>query len=803
MLIHLFRRLNPGSRFEALHVPCRRLATGLVLQALASAGWAQSSAVPPVLTALPALVLQPDLQLKPGIDPAIRSQVPTYLSGERTSGRVNLETVLEGQAELRRADMVIRADRLEYYQPDDQAKASGNVYINRAGNIYEGPLLELKLDAMEGFFLQPRYRFLQGGAHGQADRVEFLDENRSVITNATYTTCRRIPGPSWLPDWLLQASTLSLDNEEDVGTATGALLTFKGFPILPVPYLSFPLSGQRKSGFLPPTLGLDNVNGLEMATPYYWNIAPNRDAKLTPVLMTKRGLDLGGEFRFLEAHYSGDVRASYLGGDTLRNSDRWSLGGTYQGTHNTGIAAIGSLSIGLNLNRVSDDNYWRDFTREGASLTQRLLANEGNLSWAQGYNAVSLRALKWQTLQDTTTPITPPYDRLPQVVARHARSNVGGFDYSLDADYTQFEADRSYTLQPNAKRSFVLAQVSRPWVQPGGFITPKLQIHASRYDFDAPLTDGSRGWGRMAPTFSLDSGLVFERETLFFGRHVQQTLEPRAFYVYTPFREQSLLPNYDTGANDFNFATIFTENAFVGNDRISDNNLLTLGLTSRLLDTKTGAEALRLGIAQRFRFNDQNVTLPGGTREVAGFSDILLGATVNWEPRWTFDGTFQFNPRTEQSTRFTTGARYSPGNYRSVSTAYRFQRGSSEQVELAWQWPLNDLWGDKGKELGAGQGQGEGRWYSVGRLNYSLLDSKLVDSVFGFEYDAGCWLARLVLEQLQTGAGNTNQRIMFQLELSGFARLGANPLKTLKDNIPRYQYLREQTTQPNRFSQFD
>ena len=774
-----------------------------MLQVLAGAGWAQTAAVLPAQPPLPPLALQPSLVLNPTIDPATRGRLPTYLSGERTSGRVNLETVLEGHAELRRADMVIRADRLEYYQPDDQAKATGNVYINRAGNVYEGPLLELKLDAMEGFFLQPRYRFLQSGAHGQADRVEFLDENRSVITNATYTTCRRTPGPNWLPDWLLQASTLSLDNEEDVGTATGALLSFKGFPILPVPYLSFPLSGQRKSGFLPPTVGLDNVNGLEVAAPYYWNIAPNRDAKLTPVIMTQRGLELGGEFRFLESKYSGEVRGSFMGGDALRSSDRWSFGTLYQGTHNTGIAAIGNVSVGLNLNRVSDDNYWRDFTREGTSLTQRLLANEGNVSWAQGYNSVSLRALKWQTLQDSTSPITPPYDRLPQVVARHARTNVGGFDYSFDADYTQFEADRSYTLQPNAKRSFALAQVSRPWVQPGGFITPKLQLHASQYDFDAPLADGSRSAGRAVPTFSLDSGLVFERETSFFGRSLQQTLEPRAFYVYTPYRDQSLLPNYDTGANDFNFATIFTENAFVGNDRISDNNLLTLGLTSRLLDAKTGAEALRLGIAQRFRFNDQNVTLPGGTREVAGFSDILLGATVNWDPRWTFDGTFQFNPRTEQSTRFTTGARYSPGNYRSVSTAYRFQRGSSEQVEVAWQWPLNDLWGDKGKDLGAGQGQGEGRWYSVGRLNYSLLDSKLVDSVFGFEYDAGCWLARVVLEQLQTGSGSTNQRIMFQLELSGFARLGANPLKTLKDNIPRYQYLREQTTAPNRFSQFD
>ena len=782
---------RPRAAPRLIFVACA-LAQGLVAQAQA-----------PQETGEAALGLKASPRLEERIGPSTRSAQPTFLFGERTTGRTDLETILEGDAILRRGDTVIRADRLEYYQPDDLARARGNVRINRAGNVYEGPLLELKVESFEGFFIQPKYRFLLNDGHGEADRADFIDDKRVVVRNATFTTCRRLAGPSWLPDWILRAATLRLDYEEDTGVAEGAVLSFKGVPILPVPYLSFPLSDQRKSGFLPPSMGLGNVNGAELTLPYYWNIAPNRDATFFPTLMTKRGVDLGAEFRYLESNYSGGIRGNVMPADRLRDSSRWGVAATHRGTVDTGIAAIGALGLNLNLNRVSDDNYWRDFTRTTPSLTQRLLANDATASWGRGFFSASARALKWQTLQDAASPITPPYDRLPQVSARYARINLSGFDVSLDADYTRFESDRLLTGQPNAKRTYSLAQISRPWTSQAGFITPKLQLHASNYQFDAPLADGALSASRIVPTFSLDSGLVFERDTSYFGRAFRQTLEPRAFYVATPFRQQNLLPNYDSGANDFNFASIFTENAFVGNDRISDSNLLTLGLTTRLLDPQSGAESVRLGIAQRLRFKDQTVTLPGGTPATDRLSDLLLGAAVNWSPQWSVDATVQFNPEDKRSVRSTLGARYSPGNYRVLSAAYRYQRAASEQLDVAWQWPLNDLWGDRGQDLGAGRGQGDGRWYSVGRLNYSLADRKLVDTVVGLEYDAGCWLGRIVLERLQTGLTSANQRIMFQLEFLGFSRLGSNPLKSLKDNIPRYQYLREQTSPPSRFSNYD
>ena len=749
-----------------------------------------------------AMPLKDSIVLQERIDPAARPGLPSFITGDQITGRPDLETVIDGHAVLRKGDLVIKADRMEYNQATDLAKARGHVRINRAGNVYEGPLMELRLEAFEGFFNEPSYHFLRNAAHGQAERVDFLDDQRAVIHNASFTTCKRLPGPDWLPDWILKATRLSIDNEEDTGTAQGALLSFKGVPLLPIPYLSFPLSEQRKSGFLPPTIGLDNVNGSEFSQPYYWNIAPNRDATFTPTVMSKRGLNLGSEFRYLESAYTGAVRLDWMPVDTLRDASRWGLNLNHQAR----IASDwtdGGMTLNLSLNRVSDDNYWRDFTRTNGSLTQRLLANDATLAWNNGPFFSSVRTLKWQILQDVSAPIIPPYDRLPQLATRYAHSDPSGWNLLIDADFTRFESDSSLTGQPNARRMFSLLQINRPWQSAAGFVTPKLQLHASNYQLDAPMVNGESQASRVLPTLSIDSGLVFERDTQLFGRQLHQTLEPRAFYVSTPYRDQSFLPNYDSGANDFNLSTIYSENAFVGNDRISDSNLLTFGVTSRFLNPANGAEAARIGVAQRLRFQDQKVTLPGGSPVLDRISDVLLGGSIHWDPRWSFDGTVQFNPHTEQSVRSTLGARYSPGSYRTVSAAYRYQRDASEQIDIGWQWPINDLWGDRGENRGAGQGQGDGRWYSVGRLNYSMNDSKLVDSVLGFEYDAGCWLGRVVWERLQTSTITATQRIMFQLEFVGFSRLGVNPLKSLKDNIPNYQNLREPMGAPSRFSNYD
>ena len=781
--------------------------------ACAGAALAQTSPVTEGATKAPAdapaahLKPSPKLAETVSTDPA--NVGPTFLFGDRLTGRPDLETVIDGNGEVRRGATSLRADHIEYYQPDDQLKSRGNVRINRAGNRFEGPELELKLDRFEGFFTTPNYRFLTNGGNGRAERVDFQDENHMVAHRVTYTTCERNDEASWEPAWIMRATRVDFDLDEEVGVATNPVVSFKGVPILAFPKVSFPLSDKRKSGLLPPTISLASVDGFSIRQPYYFNIAPNRDATISPAIISKRGIDFAGEYRYLDPRYSGILRANILPNDKLNGRDRWSYSLQHTGRIDTGIEGVGDLNLALNLNRVSDNDYWKDFPIANATVAQRLLPQDATLSWSRGFFSTAIRAVKYQTLQDINSPIVPPYDRLPQITAAYTRVDApllgmgDGFDWSVEGDYTRFNSDRLLTGQPNANRAFTKLQVSRPWLSAAGFITPKVILNATQYEFDGALTDGSRTASRVVPTFSLDSGLQFERDSNFFGRSFTQTLEPRAFYVRTPFRDQSRLPNYDSGAVDFNFATVFTENAFVGNDRISDANLLTLGVTSRLLDPDTGAEAVRVGIAQRLRFDDQRVTLPGALPITDRISDLLVGASVNWVPAWSFDSTVQYTPKTNQSERASFGVRYNPGNYRTVSAALRRQRGVSQQVDVGWQWPINDLWGDKGQDLGAGRGQGGGRYYSVGRLNYSVLDKKLVDAVVGVEYDGCCWIGRVVLQRSQSSTTTSNTKILFQLELVGFSRIGANPLETLRANVPRYQQLRDVTTAPSRFTTYD
>ena len=784
--------LVPSARF-------RRTILAASLLPMAGA-WAQAPDA-----ADPPLMLKRSPLLRDQLLPADRNGLPTFVTGDRTVGQTDYSTSVEGNAELRRQGMVIRADKLDYTQPDDLAKALGNVYINRAGDIFTGPQVELQMDAMQGFFARPQYRFLSNNAYGEGSRIDFIDDQNMVLHDVTYTTCQRRPGPSWMPDWVLSARSIAVDQGSGQGQAQDAVIRFKGLQTPPIPSLSFPLTEGRQSGLLPPVIAVNNRSGIETVVPYYWNIAPNRDATFYPSVMSKRGVDLAGEFRYLEDGYRGQVRGNYMPGDKLRDgADRWGIATLNTGSINTGIPQVGGIGFSANINRASDDNYWRDFPRTSPSLTQRLLPTDLNFSWGKGDFYTNARALKWQVLQDVAAPIVPPYDRLPQVVARYGKLDQNGFDYSFEGDYTQFESNPALTGQPNARRQFLLGQVSRPFLAPGWFVTPKMQVHARRYDFDYALAANNQTTANVTvPTFSLDSGLVYERETRLLGRDLIQTLEPRAFYVRTPFRAQSYLPNYDTARSDFNFASIYTENAFVGNDRISDNNLLTLGVTTRLIDAATGAETARFGVAQRLRFQDQQVLLPNETTVTDRLSDVLVGGSVNWTPQWSFDSTVQYNPKTERSIRSSIGGRYNPSNYRLVSAAYRQQRGTSEMIDIGWQWPINDLWGDRGEDRGAGRGQGPGRFYSVGRTNYSMFDSKIVDAIVGVEYEGDCWVARVVFERLQSSTTTATKRVLFQIEFFGFSRVGSSPLEVLRRNIPRYQFLNEQVTTPSRFSNYD
>ncbi len=752
------------------------LAAGLLLGA---GGAAAQSPAPDLLKASPAL------QPLPRGDAG--RQLPIVLQADRVTGRPDLEATAEGRVEFRRGGLVIRADRLSYDVPEDLARASGQVRISRNGAIYKGPELQLRVQRAEGFFLQPEFEFPLLGAGGRADRIDFIDASRSRATKAEYTSCPR-EGPEE-PAWLLRTDAVRFDLDKNEGIAEGAVLRFQGVPILALPALSFPLSDARKSGWLPPSVNTDNRSGVEFAMPYYWDIAPNRDATFTPRIITRRGLGLDSEFRYLEPGFDGSVQLDALPHDRIAGRSRGALQWQHDGT------AFGALHYGADLVRVSDDDWWKDFPGARHSFTPRLLSQrvflEQPFATGAGSGLAYLRTQQWQVLQASDGVVVAPYQRAPQLGLRFGGRGAA-LEYGLEAEYNRFtlsSGDEARAGRAPGERVHLLGHLARPWREPGWWLVPRLSVNAARYG----KTDTSAAAGRVIPTFSVDAGLEFERQTVAFGRAVQQTLEPRFLYVRTPYRQQSTLPNYDAAAKDFNFVSIYSDNQFSGVDRVNDAHQLTAGVTTRFVDSANGAEALRLGLVQRVLFRSQRVTAqadgtPDGAPVDQRFSDILLLGSTSVLPNWSLDAAAQYSTDIQRSVRSIVGARYSPGPYRTIGATYRFARGLSEQVELGWQWPV--FGGSPAARRDSGSCSGT--WYSVGRVNYSMKDSRVTDSVLGVEYDAGCWIGRVVAERLSTGRSEATTRLMLQLELVGLSRIGSNPLKVLKDNIPGYRLLRDE-----------
>ncbi|MEY4507655.1 MAG: hypothetical protein RL297_2233 [Pseudomonadota bacterium] len=740
------------------------------------------------------------------------AQVPLFVSGQRVEGSSNSSLLIQGEAMVRRHDVVVQADELTVNPTDETVNARGRVLINRNGDRFTGEELHINTAKHSGLFLKAQFSLLANDARGDAERVTFVDRYNTVIEKARYSTCPRPPGDRWLPAWMLRSDRLALDNEEEVGTARGTVVEFQGVPILAAPWLEFPLSNKRKSGLLPPTFNIDNLSGVEVTVPWYWNIAPQQDATFYPTVMSQRGVDLGAEYRYQNRQSGGEVRAAYMPDDRLRaGDDRWGL--SYQHTHN--LPLLGQAQARWNINRVSDDNYWRDFTRSHTSLTSRLLSNEAALSWSKNAWQFSGLVNQWQTLQDATQPIESPFNRMPSLALRYDQSaltwgglvggNVAGY-----SEWTRFERNRSALYSTaealNGERSVAVIRLGHDVETPGWFVKPRVQWHATQYRLDADAKTITKG----IPTGSVDTGWVFERDSQWGETATVLTLEPRAYLTWTPFKAQTN-PIYDSALKEFNMASIFSDNTWGGHDFLSDTRALTLGLGSRYLRASDGAELLRLGVAQRLTLADCVGQAGCPQTQSQPLSDVLLEATARWDERWSGELSAQVDQETRETRRSVATARYSPSPYRTVSAAYRYlnpktinaANPKSEHLDMGWQWPMSDWWGAQSQNEAPDAALGAGRWYSVGKVNYSLTEGTVVDLLAGFEYDAGCWVGRFVTERIKRGAEQTNVRYMFQLEFVGFSRLGISPLKSLRESIPRYQYLREQVNPPSRFQNYD
>jgi LPS-assembly protein len=500
--------------------------------------------------------------------------------------------------------------------------------------------------------------------------------------------------------------------------------------------------------------------------------------------MEKRGLQIAEEFRYLQKYYSGEFKAEALPQD--RAADRGRSAMSLVHSYNRDGALVG----GLNLNKVSDDNYFRDLATRINITSQATLPREGFLTyngkwWDTGSYSATARVQRFQVLQDPDTPIVVPYSRTPQLTLSALRQDIGGFDVGSSAEFVAF----SHPTLVNGKRSTLYPSLSLPLITPGSYITPKVGVHYTYYSLDEipSLVDPVTGLptnipafpdsiSRTLPIYSVDSGLIYEREANALGQAVTQTLEPRLYYVYIPYSDQRQIPLFDTGVADFNYAQIFSENKFSGGDRINDASQLTAAVTSRLLLPSSGEEVLRGTFGQRYYFKDQRVTLtPADAPRTYSASNLLAAMSGRVSRHWSIEAASEYDQRDYRTERLTLAARYRPEGLKTLNLSYRYlsgditQTGPIKQIDLSAQWPLF------------------GHWYGVGRFNYSLSDSRIVEGIGGLEYAADCWTSRIVMQRFALTAGTSSSSVFLQLELNGFSRLGSNPLEALKRNIPGYQ----------------
>lgn len=686
-----------------------------------------------------------------------------YIEAQQIESKKEEGMEAHGNVEVQQGNQKIYADHVIYEQKTRDIFADGSVRVVEPNATVSGPDLKMNMDTNIGEMNTPVFQMKQlkqSDGRGSAKIMRSTGAQHYEYENAIYTTC-----PAGNDDWLLNMSRLEIDREAQIGTAHNAWVEFKGVPLLYTPWMDFPLDGRRLSGFLAPTYGVTNRGGAELTVPYYLNIAPNYDATIAPRMIDKRGTLLGNEFRYMGASYAGEAHYDFLQYDRTTNTTR--IHSTLKHSQNLG----GGLGATVNLNRVSDDAYFIDLSNSVYGGTQTQLLNEGVLSYGGGWWSASVRGQAYQTLQDPLVTVAIPYQRLPQINLS-AQQTLGGSQVNMTNEYVDFRHPTSV----NGQRLVLFPTISyRLLSDPGFYITPKLGIHSTQYVMGDNNSSNIPNTSRTLPIFSMDSGMTFERDMTMGDGEYTQTIEPRAFYVKIPYQDQSFLPNYDSSQAAFSFAQMFSENRFFGNDRVGDANMMTVALTTRLIDNEGGVERLRVTVGERFSYEAPLVNL--GTPDANSRSDILLGAGGRATNALTLDGLLQYDPNTERTLSYNATARYKPETGKILNLGYRYTYvdGSTlndvRQGDFSTQWPL--LW----------------NWNVVSRWTFSFNERRVLEQLVGLEYNQSCWTLRMVAQKFPIPGQQVSTGIFIQLELRDLVALGGDPLSALRLSIPGYTKL--------------
>lgn len=659
------------------------------------------------------------------------------IESDKVSLTENNTSLFSGNVDISKGNQKLTADKVEYQQDKNYLRAEGHIELFTPYFKMNGSTAEFNVKNDQGTIQDAEYATTQRG-RGGAKQINIQSENVVVLTDARYTTC----DPDKI-DWQMSADEIKLDNSKRQGYAKDVVLEFKGVPFFYFPYMRFPVGEERLSGFLFPSFGNSDQHGSELLAPYYWNIAPDLDATITPWVMSKRGIMLQNEVRYLNQKSAGQLDLDYLDKDKEFNDEerkhaRWQ--------HNGSPAAGWSTSVDYNY--VSDEQYFIDFSSDLDNASTSQLNRSGSIAYnaKDWYFKGNLQS--YQTLSGVT-----PYRRLPQLtLASRDFEDDGQFNFQVESELVRFDHPDDKVM---GNRFDLSASVSYPVRTAATHFIPRLRLRHTQYQLEQTAIGADDSPARSLPIFSIDSGVVFERNTLFSGNAYTQTLEPQLYYLYIPYRDQSSLPVFDTSRYDFNINNPFVEDRFIGNDRVGDANQLTAALATRFYHDESGAEVFSARIGQVFYYADREVTLPGGNIETRSKSNIIAELVARPTSHWYLGTDMEWDIEADEIYQGNARLGYEAGTDLQLLGTYRFERDLLKTAELGFRWRFNP------------------RWQLTARRIDDLLAERTQEEQLALRYDSCCWGLTLQVEnRFLTDQLERDKGIYLQLELKGLSSIG-------------------------------
>ncbi|BAU72194.1 LPS-assembly protein LptD [Metapseudomonas furukawaii] len=787
---------------------------------------------------------------RPGMnDDTPMEDAPTYISAKASRYEQEQQVAtLAGDVVLRQGSMQVEADEANLHQAENRGELLGNVKLRDKGALVVGDRAELQLDNGEAKVENAEYVLHQSHTRGSALYAKRQEDAIIRLKDGTYTRCE--PGDN---AWHLKGNNIKLNPATGFGTATNVTLRVKDIPVFYTPYIYFPIDDRRQSGFLPPTIGSSSDTGFLLVTPYYFNLAPNYDATLYPRYMSKRGLLMEGEFRYLTHSSEGQLGGAYLNDKederelmSEYEKKRW----LYHWKHTGGLDS--RLLAEVDYTDISDPYYFEDLDTDLGVDAPTYVNQRGTLTYrGNGYTAkLNAHAYELATITDIT-----PYDRLPQITLDGALPfKPAGLNFAYSTEFVRFDRnlrdgqfsdiDGNLTnwndnnirglARANGDRAHLEPSVSLPMNWTWGFLKPQVKYAYTQYDLDLDaqgfdLTKGGIAKSafddapdRSVPIYSVDSGLYFDRKTQFFGKDYTQTLEPRLFYLYVPEEDQTDIPVFDTGESTFSYASLFRENRFSGRDRIGDANQVSLGVTNRWIESN-GFERQRFSIGQAFYFEDRKVQLPGidyKTRDdaQASVSPYALEYMYRFNRDWRINSTFNWDPDSHSTRSGSAMFHYQPEDNpnKVVNAGYRYRNDTVRYDQSTGNWVVGG--GDFGTPGSANFIEDYYKisqhdfsviwplvpqWSAIARWQYDYNRDRTLEAFGGFEYDSCCWKLRLInrywvdydeFDQTPDTTNNSGDRgIFLQIVLKGLGGIVGNKAESFLDKgIQGYREREEQ-----------